>query len=115
MIECIRHVWKYWKCCCPNIKQKKLFKYYRQCSQSDLTTGISVTTVIANQSADPSTVLVAENIQPSYSTIFADGVTTLQMTSLSGPEKALDSMDACVQVDLNEHENPESVRLTESY
>ena len=68
---------------------------------------MAITTVIANQSADPSTVLVADTIPPSYSSIFCNSGNVMQMREMS--VKA-NTSDASVQVDLIEHDTSKSVR-----
>ena len=54
IIECVQHVYKYWCSCCHH-------------SDSN---DFHVTTVLGNPTADPSTVIVAGRLPPSYSSIF---------------------------------------------
>ena len=87
MIDCCQHLRKYW-CfsCCP-----------KKPSPTTTVTGASYTTVIANQTADPSTTLVTDHIPPSYSSVFCNGISSMQETSFSTQDK---KTDACVQVNL---------------
>ncbi len=112
MIECIQHAYKNWCCCCENnpsrhSRYSEHFRQYRRCQQYDAT----VTTVIANQNADPSTLLVADTIPPSYSSIFCNGAASLQMSSLKPQQSSFPSTaDASVQVNLIEYDKSKAVR-----
>ena len=55
VIECFQHMYKYWCSCCHD--------------NTDVTE-VTFTTVIPNPTADPSTVVVAGMLPPSYSSIF---------------------------------------------
>lgn len=55
VIECIQHMYKYWCSCCH--------------PSGDLS-DITFTTVIPNPGADPSTLMIATSLPPSYSSIF---------------------------------------------
>ncbi len=61
IIECVQHVYKYWCSCC-----------HRHPDPSDF----HVTTVLGNPTADPSTVIVAGRLPPSYSSIFHQAETS---------------------------------------
>ena len=54
IIECVQHVYKYWCSCCHHSDPNDFH----------------VTTVLGNPTADPSTVIVAGRLPPSYSSIF---------------------------------------------
>ena len=71
-----------------------------------------MTTVIANQNADPSTVVVARTLPPSYSSVFCNEGPVIQMSSLSENkrEPRRQMVNAAVQVNTIDYDSSKSIR-----
>ncbi len=109
VIECIQHVYKYW-CSCVRAHHRSVVSNTPELPRSSR--GLAVTTVIANQNADPSTVIVARTLPPSYSSVFCNEGPVIQMTTMNDtkivPRKQM--VNAAVQVNTIGHDTSKSVR-----
>lgn len=103
VIECIQRIYK---CSCPCFPSA-----HRRHRQSGLT-GLAVTTVIANQNADPSTVIVARTLPPSYSSVIVNEGPLIEMSSMerSKSSSAREMVNAAVQVDTIQYDSSKSIR-----
>ena len=106
LVECIHRIYKCSCPCCPDhLHQRHLPR------QSGLR-GLAVTTVIANQNADPSTVIVARTLPPSYSSVIVNEGPVIEMTPLQNNKSTAERemVNASVQVDTIEYDGSKSIR-----
>ena len=105
VIECAQRIYK---SSCPCVQSHP--NRSRLHRQSGLT-GLAVTTVIANQNADPSTVIVARTLPPSYSSVIVNEGPLIEMSSITTNKNGSREMvNASVQVDTIKHDNSKSIR-----
>ena len=105
VIECVQRIYK---SSCPCIQSHS--GHRRQHRQSGLT-GLAVTTVIANQNADPSTVIVARTLPPSYSSVIVNEGPLIEMSSINNNKNGSREMiHASVQVDTIQYDGSKSIR-----
>ena len=109
IIECIQHIYKYWCFCIRNDHNHHNTHHMHRQSTSR---ALAVTTVIANQNADPSTVIVARTLPPSYSSVFCNESPVIQMTSISDNkrEPRRQMVNAAVQVNTIDFDSSKSIR-----
>ena len=116
IIECMQHIYKYWCLCVRNHHRSTHHTHHhthhmhRQSAPRALAV---TTTVIANQNADPSTVIVARTLPPSYSSVFCNDGPVIQMSSLrdhykSEPRRQM--VNAAVQVNTIDYDSSKSIR-----
>ncbi len=108
IIECIQRIYK---CSCPCNR----YLHHRRATQTHSgLSGLAVTTVIANQNADPSTVIVARTLPPSYSSVIVNQGPLIEMSSMNSDSNktspARQMVNASVQVDTIEHDSSKSIR-----
>ena len=111
IIECIQHIYKY-LCICVRNHHRNTHHTHHMHRQTG-SRGLAVTTVIANQNADPSTVIVARTLPPSYSSVFCSDGPVIQMSSLgdhykSEPRRQM--VNAAVQVNTIDYDSSKSIR-----
>ena len=105
VIECAQRIYKSSCPCVPSHSNRS--RHHRQ---SGLT-GLAVTTVIANQNADPSTVIVARTLPPSYSSVIFNEGPLIEMSSINNNKNGSREMvNASVQVDTIKYDSSKSIR-----
>ncbi len=109
VIECIQHIYKYWCSCVRDHQTSSLHHTY---GRSPSSRPAAVTTVIANQNADPSTVIVARTLPPSYSSVFCNDGPVIEMSTINEPKNTprRQMVNAAVQVNTINYDASKSIR-----